>query len=170
MPNALTVPEPEPEVDAPAGVELDYPAAGGVRVRVRVAWTRRLLTAVPRLLVVLGVLAAVIESWRHHVFIAFWFFGLPLLRWLRGAKRSSLLIGERSLEVEGVTWFGGARSLPRAGIEDISVGRAGVLQLFQPALLVRDKDAQVTPLFVGLSTIQAEFLNGGLQRWLAGDG
>ncbi len=169
-PSAPVSNDPELDVTPPIGVELDYPLSGGVRVRVSIPLIRRLLLTLPRVLLVLGVVTVVIESWRHHLFVAFWFFGLPFLRWLRGPKQRSLSIGERSLDVEGANWFGGTRSLPRAGIERISFGRAGLLQLFQSALLIEDKDAQITPLFVGLSPAQAEFLNAGLQRWLTEDG
>jgi hypothetical protein len=162
--------EPELEANPPAGVTLEYLTTGGVRVQVQVAPLSRLLLAVPRIMLVLAVVLLVVESWRHHLFAAFWFFGLPFLRWLRGAKHSSLLIGERSLEVAGANWFGGTRSLPRVGIESITVGHAGLLRLYRPALVVRDRDQQETLIFAGISAAQAAFVNGGLQRWLAGVG
>jgi hypothetical protein len=165
-----TADELEPEVHPPGGITLEYPASGGVLVQVQIAPSSRLLLAVPRIALLLGVVLLVVESWRHHLFIAFWFFGLPFLRWLRGGKHGSLLIGERSLEVAGATWFGGTRSLPRAGVESIAVARAGFLQLYQRALVVRDRDRQKTLIFPGISAVQAEFVNGGLQRWLAGEG
>jgi hypothetical protein len=165
-----TAHEPELDVDPPAGVTLEYPATGGVRVQVQVAPLSRLILALPRISLVAAVALLIVESWRHHLFVAFWFFGLPFLRWLRGPKHSSLLIAERSLEVAGAHWFGGTRSLPRVGIESIAIGRAGLLQMYRPALVVRDRDQHKTLIFAGLSAVQAEFVNGGLQRWLSGEG
>lgn len=171
MIDALPAPgEPELAAEPPEGVLLEYLAAGGIRVQVQISRASQALLAVPRIGLLLSVLAVVIESWRHHLFIAFWFFGLPFLRWLRGPRQSSLLIGERALEVEGAHWFGGTRSLPRAGINSVTIGRAGPLRLFQRALVLRDRDRQTTLLFVGISAVQADFVNGGVQRWLADEG
>jgi len=161
---------PELEVNPPPGVQLEYPAAGGIRVQVQIPLRARLLLRVPRALLLGCVMTVLIEAWRHRLFIVFWFFGVPFLRCQRGPGQSALLIADRSLEVEGATWFGGTRSLPRVGIESVSIGRAGALHLFQRALVVRDKDQRRTFLVIGATQEQAEFLHSGLQRWLAGEG
>ncbi len=169
---ASTAPDPQPEleVNPPPGVLLEYPASGGIQVRVQIPLGSRLLMRLPRALLLGCVMAVLIQAWRHRMFIVFWFFGVPFLRWLRGPGQSSLLIADRSLEVAGASWFGGTRSLPRFGIESVRIGRAGALRMFQRALIVRDKDQHQTLLLVGASQEQAEFLNSGLQRWLAGEG
>jgi putative copper export protein len=114
-------------------------------------------------------LALVAESWRHHVFIAFWFFGLPFLRWLRGSRQSSLVVRERELELTSGHWLGGPLILPRTAVASIVIGRAGFTRLFQRALVIQLKDRRTGCLFVGLSSEQAEFVEGGLLRWLAAD-
>lgn len=169
-PTSSTEPEPELELNPPPGVQLDYPTEGAVRVRVEIPMSARLLLRVPRALVLACVVAVMIQAWRHRWFIVFFFFGMPFLRWLRGSVQTALVIGERSLEVEGSTWFGGGRSIPRFGIASVSIGRAGALRMWQRALLVRDKDQQTIPLLVGISPMQAEFVHSGLERWLAGEG
>jgi hypothetical protein len=166
---AAPAPALEPEVVPPSGVDLDYPSEGAVRVRVRIAMNSRLLLAVPRLLSFVAAMVLLAEAWRHHVLVFFWFFGLPFARWLRGPGQSSLLIGERALEIEGARLFGGALLLPRRAIKSFEIGRAGPLQLFQTALLAHTQDLQTIRLLVGLSPVQAEFVNGGLQRWLSGE-
>jgi len=104
------------------------------------------------------------------VFLVFWLFGLPFLRWLRGGPRqTSVLVREHELEIESGNWLGGALVLPRASVARIDIGRAGVTRLYRRALVVRLKDRRVGWLFVGLSAQQAAFVNGGLQRWLAAD-
>jgi hypothetical protein len=100
------------------------------------------------------------------VFIFFWFLGLPLLSWLRGPAQRSLLIGERQLEIEGTRRFGRAFVLPRSQIESIEIGRGGLFRLYQRALLVKLADGGRATLLVGMSALQAQFVNGGLQRWL----
>lgn len=162
--------EPELPVNPPAGVILEYPEGSGIRVQVRIPLAARLLLGVPRALLLGSVVAVLIEAWRHRLFIVFWFFGVPFLRWLRGPGQSAILIGDRSLEVFGASWFGGTRSLPRFGIESVSIGRAGALHLFQRALVVLDKDQHRTLLLIGASHEQAAFVHSGLQRWLAGEG
>ena len=115
-----------------------------------------------------GVVFTLLQAWRHHVFIAFWFLGLPFLAWLRGPARRSVLIGERQLEVEGTGRLARAFLLPRAQIQRIEIGRGGVYQLYQRALFVTLVDGRTAALFVGISSVQAQFVNEGLQRWLAG--
>ena len=127
----------------------------------------RALAALPRLLFVGGVLFTLLQAWQHHVFIAFWFLGLPFLAWLRGPARRAVLLGERTLEVEGPRRLGRSYALPRSQIERIEIGRGGVYQLYQRALFVTLKDGRTAPILVGISAVQAEFVNGGLQRWLA---
>jgi hypothetical protein len=168
----VTTPAPEPEHDGPEpppGVELEYPPATIVRIRVRISARARVLIALPRILLLAVSVALILESWKHHLFIAFWFFGLPFLRWLRGARQTSLLVRERELELESGSWLGRAVILPRVDVASIEIGRAGFTRLYQRALVVRLKDRRLGSLFVGLSAAQAEFVNGGLQRWLAGD-
>ncbi|MEP7049294.1 MAG: hypothetical protein ABJB12_03035 [Pseudomonadota bacterium] len=162
--------EPELEVNPPPGVQLEYPAAGGIRVQVQIPLGARLLLRVPRALLLGLVVTVLIQAWRHRLFIVFWFFGVPFLRWLRGPGQNALLIADRELVVEGASWFGGTRSLPRFGIDSVSMGRAGALYLFQRALVVQDKDQHRTLLLVGASQEQAGFVLSGLQRWLAGEG
>ena len=161
---------PEPEAPAlPPGVQLDYQADGGVRVRVRVTTARRALMLLPRMLSTLAALVLLYEAWRRRVFVFFWFFGLPFVRWLRSPSQSSVLIGERALEIEGARWFGATVVLPRMAITRIEIGRAGPMQSFQVALYAHTKEEGPERLFVGLSTAQAEYVNTGLQRWLAGE-
>jgi hypothetical protein len=162
--------EAELEVNPPPGVLLEYPAGGGIRVQVQIPLAARLLLRIPRALLLGCVVAVLIQAWRHRLFIVFWFFGVPFLRWLRGPGQTAILIGDRALEVFGASWFGGTRSLPRFGIESVSMGHAGALHLFQRALIVRDKDQQRTQLFIGASQEQAAFVLSGLQRWVAGEG
>ena len=162
--------DPEYGVELPAGLRLERPEAGGVRIELRLNAVSRALSALPRLLFVGGVVFTLLQAWRHHVFIAFWFLGLPFLAWLRGPVRRSVLLGERQLEVEGSRRMGRAFLLPRSQIERIEIGRGGVFQLYQRALFVTLSDGRSAPLFVGISAVQAEFVNSGLQRWLAGAG
>ncbi len=168
--SSSNAPEPELEVNPPAGVLLEYPPGGGIHVKVQIPLGNRLLMRVPRALLLGCVMTVLIQAWRHRLFIVFWFVGVPFLRWLRGPGQSKLLIGDRSLEVFGATWFGGTRSLPRYGIQSVTLGRAGALHSFQRALVVLDKDKNKTLLLVGASPVQAEFVLSGLQRWLAGEG
>jgi hypothetical protein len=160
--------DPEFGIELPRGLRLERPAAGGIRIELRSSAVSRVLGALPRLVFVGGVLFTLLQAWRHHVFIAFWLLGLPFLAWLRGPARRSLLLGERSLEVEGTRRLGRSFVIPRSQIERIEVGRGGVYQLYQRALFVTLKDGRSAALFVGISAVQAEFVNGGLQRWLAG--
>ncbi|HET7544953.1 MAG TPA: hypothetical protein VFK05_34040, partial [Polyangiaceae bacterium] len=122
----------------------------------------------PRLALATGMLLALLEAWRHQVFIFFWFLGLPLLSWLRGPAQRSLVIGEARLELEGARRFGRSLVLPRARIERIEIGRSGPYQLFQRALLIRQVGGGTEATLVGISPLQAQFVNGGLQRWLSG--
>jgi len=162
--------DPEYGVELPAGVRLERPQAGGVRIELRLSAVSRALSALPRLLFVGGVLFTLLQAWRHHVFIAFWFLGLPFLAWLRGPARRSVLLGERQLEVEGTRRMGRGFVLPRSQIERIEIGRGGVYQLYQRALFVTLSDGRSAPILVGISAVQAQFVNDGLQRWLAGAG
>lgn len=158
--------EPTP----PAGVRLEHPPGSIVRIVVRVPASAQLLVALPRLVLTALTLALVVFSWQHHVYLVFWLFGLPFLRWLRGGQRqTSLLVRESELELESGQWFGGPLSWPRAAVVQIELGRAGPTQLNQRAILIRLKDRRIYRLFVGLSAEQAEFVLGGLQRWLADD-
>jgi hypothetical protein len=164
--------EQHPELEAPVappGVQLDYQPDGGVRVRVRITSGRRVLLLLPRLLGALAALVLLYEAWRRRVFVFFWFFGLPFVRWLRGRSQTSVLIGERALEIEGARWFGATVVLPRLAITRIEIGRAGPMQAFQVALYAHSNEARPERLFVGLSAAQAEYVNTGLQRWLAGE-
>ena len=151
--------DPEYGVELPAGLRLERPEAGGVRIELRLNAVSRALSALPRLLFVGGVVFTLLQAWRHHVFIAFWFLGLPFLAWLRGPVRRSVLLGERQLEVEGSRRMGRAFLLPRSQIERIEIGRGGVFQLYQRALFVTLIDGRSAPLFVGISAVQAEFVN-----------
>jgi len=159
--------DPEYGVQLPAGLRLERPASGGVRLELRLSPVNRALSALPRLLSVGGIVFTLVEAWRHHVFIAFWFLGLPFLAWLRGPAQRSVLLEERQLEVEGTRRFGRGFVLPRSQIARIDVGRGGAYQLNQRALIVTLIDGQKAALFVGISAVQAEFVNDGLQRWLA---
>jgi len=159
--------DPEFGLELPAGLRLERPAAGGIRLELRLNALSRALMALPRLVFVGGVLFTLLQAWQHHVFIAFWLLGLPFLAWLRGPELRSVLLGERTLEVEGPR-FGRSFVLPRASIQRIEIGRGGVFQLYQRALFVTLRDGRTAPIFVGISAVQAEFVNGGLQRWLSG--
>jgi hypothetical protein len=161
--------DPEYGVELPAGLRLERPASGGVRIELRLNAMSRALAALPRLVFVGGVVFTLLQAWRHHVFIAFWFLGLPFLAWLRGPAKRSVLIGERQLEVEGTRRLGRAFLLPRSQIERIEIGRGGLYQLYQRALFVTLVDGRAAALFLGISAAQAEFVNGGLQCWLAGE-
>jgi hypothetical protein len=158
-----------PAEAAPAGVELEYQPDGDVRVRVRITAGRRVLLSLPRVLSLLAGTVLLLEAWRRRVFFFFWFFGLPFVRWLRGPGHGSVLIGERALQVEGARWLGATVILPRLAITRIEIRRAGPMQLFQTALYAELKEQRPERLFVGLAPEQAEFVNAGLQRWLAGD-
>jgi len=162
--------DPEFGIELPDGLRLERPAAGGIRLELRSSAVSRALSALPRLILVAFVVFTLLSAWRHHVFIVFWFLGLPLLAWLRGPAQRSLLIGERTLEVEGTRRLGRSFVLPRSQIERIEIGRGGVYLLFQRALFVTLSDGRTAPIFVGISVVQAEFVNGGLQRWLALEG
>jgi hypothetical protein len=158
------------EAAPPTGVLLEYPPSTIVRIQVRVSARAQLLVAVPRLVLFAAALALVVVSWKHHVFLAFWLFGLPFLRWLRGGRRqTALVVRERQLELESGQWLGGPMILPRAEVASIAIGRAGFTRLNQRAIVLRLKDGRVGTLFVGLSEAQAEFVNGGLQRWIRAD-
>jgi hypothetical protein len=158
------------EATPPAGVLLEYPPLAVVRIQVRVAAGAQLLVALPRLMLFGTGLALVVLSWRHHVFLVFWLFGLPLLRWLRGGRRqTAILVRERELELESGHWLGGPVTLGRAEVASIEIGRAGFTRLNQRSIVLRLKDNRVGHLFVGLSAEQAEFVNGGLQRWMHAD-
>ncbi|MES1178468.1 MAG: hypothetical protein ABUL62_29370 [Myxococcales bacterium] len=159
-------PELEPEIHLPPGVDLERLASGEERVQVRYPVGNRLLVALPRLLLFVSGVFALAQAWRHHVFIAFWIFGLPFLRWLGGPVRGSLLIGANQLELEGARLFGGRVVLPRSRIARIALARGNLFQSFQRAIQVKTVDEQSTRVLVGLSAAQAEFVNGGLQRWL----
>ena len=160
--------DPEYGVEPPPGLRLERPVSGGVRIELRLTPLSRVLSALPRLLVVGGVMFTLLQAWRHRVFVVFWLLGLPFLAWLRGPARRSLLIGERQLEVEGTLRLGRSFVLPRSQIERIAVARAGIYQLYQRALFVTLVDGRSAPLLIGVSAVQAEFVNGGLQRWLRG--
>jgi len=157
--------EPTP----PPDVILEHPPSTIVRIQVRVSARAQALMALPRIALLASALVLVFEAWRHHLFIVFWFIGLPFLRWLRGARQTALVVRERELELESQRWFGGPLILPRNAVASVEIGRAGFTRLYRRALVVRLKDGRVGWLFVGLSAVQAEFVNGGLQRWLAGD-
>ena len=108
----------EPELDLPPGLELERLGPSEERVRVRYTLGNRVLLALPRIVLFVSVLFALAQAWRHHVFIAFWLFGLPFLRWLSGPARGSLLIGPNRLELEGACSAARsccpARALPRS--------------------------------------------------------
>lgn len=159
-------PELEPEIELPPGVELEPVASGEERVRVRYPIGNRALIAFPRVGLFALAVFALAQAWRHHVFIAFWVFGLPFLRWLMGPARGSLLIRTNQLELEGARSSGGTVIIPRARIRAIEVARGGLFQCFQRAITVRTDNEQSTRLLVGLSAAQADFVNDGLQRWL----
>lgn len=160
--------DPEYGVVLPAGLRLERPASGGVRLELSLSPVSRALAALPRLALVGGLVFTLLEAWRHHVFIFFWFLGLPILSWLRGPARRSLLIGESELVIEGPRAWGRTFALRRSHIEGIEIGRAGLFRLYQRALLVKLSNGGVAPLLVGISALQAEFVHGGLQRWLSG--
>ena len=141
-----------------------------MRILVQVPASAQLLVALPRLALTALTLALVVVSWQHHVYLVFWLFGLPFLRWLRGGQRqTSVVVRESELELESGQWLGRPLSWSRAAVAQIDVGRAGLTRLNQRAIVVRLKDRQIFPLFVGLSAEQAEFVLGGLRRWLASD-
>jgi hypothetical protein len=158
--------ELEPEIRLPRGIELERLATGEERLQIRYGAGKRALVALPRIVLFVSGVFALAQAFRHHVFIAFWIFGLPFLRWLAGPVRSSLLIGRNQLEFQGARLFGGSLVLPRARITRIEVLRGNAFQSFQRAIQVRTSDEQRLSLLVGLSADQAEFVNGGLQRWL----
>ena len=158
--------DPEYGVELPVGLRLERPESGGVRIELQLSAVSRVLMALPRLVLVGGVVFTLTQAFRHHVFIAFWILGLPFLAWLRGPARRSLLLGERTLEVEGTRRLGRSFVLPRSQIERFEIGRGGVFQLYQRALFVTLVDGRTAPLLVGISAVQADFVNGGLQRWL----
>jgi len=168
----LTQPEPslpEPEIVPPAGIQLEHPASGGVRVRLQLGAGNRALLAVPRLALLAAAVGVLLQAWRHHVYIGFWLFGVPFLPWVLGSGVSTLLIGERALEVEARHSFGRTLTLPRSRISRIEVNRAGLLHSMQRALYVHTTEGQTARLLVGLNAAQAEFVHEGLQRWLASD-
>jgi hypothetical protein len=169
----VTTQELEPnyeEAVPPAGVTLEYPPSAVVRIQVRVSAGAQLLVALPRLVLFAAGIALVVLSWQHHVFLVFWLFGLPFLRWLRGGRRqTAILVRERELVLESGHWLGGPVIVTRPEVAKIEIGRAGLTRMRQRALCVCLKDHRVGHLFVGLSAEQAEFVNGGLQRWFAAD-
>lgn len=158
--------DPEYGVELPEGLRLQRPASGGVRLELRLRPLGRVLSALPRLLLVGTIALTLVEAFRHHVFIAFWFLGLPFLAWLRGTAQRSVLIGERQLEVEEARRSAGTLALPRARIARIEIGRGALFQLYQRAIVVTLTDGRSARLFVGISPAQAEFVHRGLQRWL----
>jgi len=162
--------DPEYGVELPAGLRLERPATGGVRIELRLSAVSRALSALPRLVLVGGVMFTLLQAWRHHVFIVFWFLGLPFLAWLRGPPRRALLLGERALEIEGTGPLARSLVLPRAQIARTAIGRGGPFRFYQRAIFVTLRDGRTAPILVGVSAVQAEFVNGGLQRWLAGEG
>ncbi len=154
----------------PPGVSLAYPANAIVLITVRIAGRTLALLAVPRVVVTLAALALIAFSWRHRVFLFFWLFGLPFLRWLRGGPRqTSVLVQERELAIQSGHWLGGPLVVPRGEIASLAVGQAGFVQMRQRAIVVKLRDGRTGHLFVGLSAEQAEFVNDGLQRWLRRD-
>src|SRR6187431_653118 len=159
--------DPEYGVQLPAGLRLERPESGGVRLELRSSAVSRALSALPRMLLVGAMAFGLLQAVRHHVFIFFWFLGLPFLAWLRGPARHSVLVGERTLEVEATQRMGRTLVLPRSQIARIEIVRGGLFQLYQRALFMTLVDGRTAPLFVGISAVQAEFVNGGLQRWLA---
>jgi len=161
--------DPEFGVELPAGLRLERAGAAGLQLELQLTAGSRVLAALPRLILVLGLLFSLVQAWRHQVFIAFWFLGLPFFAWLRGPTQRSVLIGEGTLEVATKRYFGRSSVLQRSQIERIAIGRGGVVQLYQRALLVTLVGGRTEALLVGLSAVQAEFVNGGLQRWLTGD-
>ena len=169
MSDAPKEPDAELELEPPLGVRLEHPE-GGLQVFMQIPRANRLCLAAPRLLFVLGILATLLHAFRHHVFFGFWFIGLPFVRWLFGAAQSSLFIGERVLRVDGVRWFGSSLVIPRDHVKEILATRGGFFQAFQRVILVRGLDQRTTPLLVGLSLEQAEFIDSGLQRWLVSFG
>ena len=127
----------EPEIHLPSGVDLERLTSGDERVGLRYPIGNRALVALPRVALFVGGVFALAQAWRHHVFIAFWIFGLPFLRRLGGRARGSLLIGRNQLELEGARLFGASLVLPRARITSIEVTRANLFQSFQRAIRVR---------------------------------
>jgi hypothetical protein len=161
--------DPEYGVELPRGLRLERPESGGVRIELRLTARSRALAVLPRLLLLVAVVFTVLQAWRHHVFVFFWFLGLPFLAWLRGPSQRSLLIGERQLEVESTGRIRSSFVLPRYQIERVEIGRAGLLQAYQRALVVTCVDGRSARILPGVSAVQAEFVKAGLQRWLAGD-
>jgi len=86
---------------------------------------------------------------------------------LRGSNSNHALVLIDGIRVNSATQglFDFAH-LPLSQIDRIEIGRCGVFQLYQRALFVTLVDGRTMPLFVGVSAVQAEFMNGGLQRWL----
>lgn len=160
--------DPEFGVEVPAGIRLERPASGGVRLALQLSAGRRAVAALPRLVIVGGLLFALVEAWRHRVFVVFWFLGLPLFAWLRGPSQRSIVLGDRALELEGTGLFARTHALPRSQIARFEIGRAGVRHLSQRALIATLTDGRKLRFFIGISAGQAEFVTGGLQRWLAG--
>ena len=160
---------PETEIEPPQGVRLEEPASGGVLVHVQLAGSARLILALPRLVLLGGVIAGVVYAWRHHVYVFAWILGLPFLRWLFVPGQSSLLIGERALRAVSRRWFGGVLNVAKPEIRAFDVTRGNALQGFQRVLSARLGNGRSLSLFAGLSAAQARFLNDGLQRWLAGE-
>ena len=141
-----------------------------MRILVRVPASAQLLVALPRLVLTALTLALVVVSWQHHVYLVFWLFGLPFLRWLRGGQRqTAVVVREGELELESGQWLGGPLRWSQAAVAQIELGRAGPTRLNQRAIVVRLKDGRTYELFVGLTAEQADFVLGGLQRWLASD-
>lgn len=160
--------DPEFGVELPAGLRLERPTSGGVRLELQLSPRSRALSALPKLVLVAGLLFALVEAWRHRVFVVFWFLGLPLFAWLRGPSQRSILLGERALEIEATVFFARTISVPRSQIAGFEIGRAGVLRLSQRALIASLADGRKLTFLVGISAVQAEFVKGGLRRWLAG--
>ncbi|HEY4107320.1 MAG TPA: hypothetical protein VGM44_25655 [Polyangiaceae bacterium] len=158
------------EVTPPAGVTLEYPPRAIVRISVRISSRAQALLAVPRIALFVAVLGLMLLSWRYHVFFFFWLFGLPFLRWLRGGpSETSIVVRERELELESRQWPLGPLVLARNEVAKVEIGHGGLTRANQRALVLTLKDKRRGALFVGLSAEQAEFVYGGLQRWLVGD-
>ena len=162
--------ESEAEIVPPAGVRLEHPEGGGIQVYVTVTRGRRAILMLPRMVFVVGLAFTIQHAWRHHVFFAFWFIGLSFVRWLFGAARTSILINDRTIRVDGMRWFGSALILQRNEIKELAITRGSAFEVFQRVLVARLVDQRTATLLVGASAEQAEFVNGGLQRWLAGAG
>jgi len=129
----------------------------------------RALLGLPRVVLLLTAVALIVTAFRQRVFVLLWIFGWPFLRVLYGGVERTLLIRERSIELERARWLGGPLSLPRSGIRRVESTRASWLQLFLPALVAHMKDGTTQQLLVGVSADQREFVRRGLEQWLEPD-